>query len=317
MINFIKNKKNVILAPMAGVGDYPFRKVVRRFGSELLYGEMISSEALIRNHPETIKLSTCHNDEQPVVIQIMGADPKNMARAAEIVEQKGTQWIDINMGCPVKKIVSNNSGSALMRDLNLAKEIIRQVVKVSKTMVSVKMRLGWDSHHLNVLELAKIAQEEGAGFITVHGRTKAQMYSGVADWEMIKQVKESVKIPVIGNGDINSPEFAKECIDKSDVDGIMIGRAAMGRPWLLSDVTKYLETGEIADKLPIEIIKETMLYQLDEIIDYYGEKNGHFIARKHMCWYAIGAEGAKTFRNKINTSASSGEIRSIITDFIG
>ncbi len=310
--DFFKTKNNVILAPMAGVGDYPFRKIVRNFGGEILFGEMISSEALIRNHPETIKLSTCIENEQPVVIQIMGAEPKSMATAAKIVADKGSKWIDINMGCPVKKIVSNNSGSALMKDLNLAKDIIKNVVNASPIGVTVKMRLGWDSKNFNVIELAKIAEGEGAKAITVHGRTKSQMYSGTADWDMIKKVKESVSIPVIGNGDIASPEIAKSRIEESGVDAIMVGRAMMGRPWLLSEISHYLKTGEIKSPPSTHEIKQTMLDHLDEIVNYYGEKAGSFIARKHICWYAIGTAGAREFRGNINKTSCSDEIRNLI-----
>ncbi len=313
--DFFNDKVKAILAPMAGVGDVPFRKTVRRFGNELLFGEMIASEALIRNHPETIKLSTCYEEEQPVVIQIMGSDPKNMAEAGKIVADKGSRWVDINMGCPVKKIVSNNSGSALMKDLKQASNIIREVVKAVDIGVTVKMRLGWDSNNINVIELAQIAQEEGAKAITIHGRTKSQMYSGISDWELIKQAKSLLKIPVIGNGDINSSIIAKERIDFSSVNALMVGRAMMGKPWLLSEITHYLETGSEKAPLTLSEIKETMLYHLDEIMNYYGLKAGAFIARKHMCWYAIGVSGAREFRGKINSSNSYQEIKSIIEEF--
>ena len=244
-------------------------------------------------------------------MQLVGNDPSLFAEAAKLVADLGAKSLDINMGCPVKKIVNNHSGSALMRDMPLASQIIEATVKASPLKVSVKFRKGWDSEHVNAVEFAKMCENSGASYITVHGRTRAQGYSGVADWDIIKAVKESVMIPVIGNGDIDSPQKAEQMLEYSHVDGIMIGRALLGNPWLLNQTHQYLTTGIKPIAPTLEQIKNTLLKHLALLVDYYGEKSGMAISRKHISWYVKGLYDAKAFREqytKLNELAAAQDL---------
>ena len=262
----------VFLAPMAGVTDRPFRQILTSCGQGNMYAEMAAINALQRKNPKSWQIADVRSENYPVVVQLVGNDAGLFAEAAKLVADLGARSLDINMGCPVKKIVNNESGSALMKDMPRAAEIIEAVVKATSLTVSVKFRKGWDNEHINAVEFAKMCEESGASYITVHGRTRAQGYSGEADWNIIKAVKESVRIPVIGNGDIDSPQKAKQRMAESGVDGVMIGRAVLGNPWLLNQTHEYLLHGILPAEPSVRQIKEILLKHLRMLVDYYGEK---------------------------------------------
>ena len=298
-----KFKSKVFLAPMAGITDLPMRKIVSGFGAGVMYSEMVAINALQRKNPKSYRIADVRNEPYPVVVQLVGGDEALIPDAVKLIEELGAYSIDINMGCPVKKITGNDSGSYLMRDVKKASNIIKQAVKSTNLTVSVKFRKGWDNDNVNAVEFAKMCEDSGAGFITVHGRTRSQGYSGKADWDIIAAVKQAVKIPVIGNGDITSPEKAKEMLEYTKTDGVMIGRAALGSPWLISQIHEYLEKGTLPGETSLETIKETLLNHIKELSDYYGERLGLPISRKHVCWYCKSLHNAKRFREnymKIN-----------------
>ncbi len=287
---------NVFLAPMAGITDYPFRKLVASKGKANLYSEMVAINAINRKNPKTYRIADVSKEPYPVIVQLVGNDPILFTEAAKLVADLGAYSIDINMGCPVKKIVGNNSGSALMKDLNLASKIIEATVKAADLNVSVKFRKGWDNNSANAVDFAKMCEESGASYITVHGRTRAQGYSGLADWNIIKEVKNSVKIPVIGNGDITSPEKAKEMIDLTGVDGIMIARGTLGNPWILGQTHDYLTIGTYSKINSVFEIRDALLQQLNDMVDFYGKEMAVAISRKYVCWYSKNLRDAKKFR---------------------
>lgn len=304
----------VILAPMTGVSDLPFRKIVKRFGAGLTVSEMIASQAAIRETRQSLQKALWDPSEEPVSLQLAGCSPKEMADAARLNEQRGAAIIDINMGCPVKKVVNGDAGSALMRDLPLAAAIIEATVRAVKVPVTVKMRMGWCHDSLNAPELARIAQDLGAQMITVHGRTRNQMYKGTADWRFVRSVKEAVSLPVIVNGDINSREDAREALTQSGADGVMIGRGAYGRPWLLGQVLADLAGGERPDPSMDEQLA-IILEQYDAMQSLYGAHTGVNLARKHIGWYTKGLHGSAEFRQKVNTIDDPKVVVQMLRDF--
>ena len=295
-MNKLGFESRVFLAPMAGITDRPMRQLVSSFGQGVIVSEMVAVNALQWKNPKTYRIADVREEAYPVVVQLVGGDPKLFGDAVKLIEQLGACSIDINMGCPVKKIVNNQSGSYLMKDINLASQIIDEAKKNTRLNVSVKFRAGWDCQHINAVEFAKMCEDHGASYITVHGRTRSQFYSGSADWDIIRQVKESVKIPVVGNGDITTPQQAQEKIQQSGVDGIMIARGVLGAPWLIAQTHEYLEHKIEPHQPSVVEIKQILLQHIQNLIEYYGERMALQISRKYVCWYCKSMRDAKRFR---------------------
>lgn len=294
----------LILAPMAGVSDLPFRLLCREKGAGLVCMEMVSAKAIYYNNKNTQELMEIHPNEKPVSLQLFGSDPVIISEMAKRIEDRPFDILDLNMGCPVPKVVNNGEGSALMKDPALVEKIITQTVKAIKKPVTIKIRKGFSEQAVNAVEIAKIAEGCGAAAVAVHGRTREQYYAGTADWDIIRQVKETVSIPVIGNGDVTDDLSAKAMLLETGCDGVMIGRAARGNPWIFSEIDHYLKTGEKAPAKTYEEVREVILRHAKMELEYKGEYTAVREMRKHIAWYTAGYPNSAALRREINTMES-------------
>lgn len=314
-IGSIKINNPVILAPMSGVTDMPFRKLVKKLGAGLVVSEMIASRAMIIETKQSLQKAAISEFEDNTSVQLAGCDPEIMAEAAKLNEDRGAKIIDINFGCPVKKVVGGNAGSALMKDETHAAKILKATVNAVSIPVTLKMRTGWDERNKNAPRLAKIAEELGIRMLTIHGRTRCQFYSGIADWKFVRSVKESVNIPVIVNGDIKTSIDATKALDESKANGVMIGRGAYGKPWLINQISEYIRTGTQPKAPLLEKQLIIILEHYDDMIDHYGEETGVKMARKHIGWYSNGLTNSAEFRAKINMISEAKHARDLIIEF--
>ena len=312
-IGNVELKNNIILAPMAGLTDLPFRTICEKYNPGLVVTEMVSSKALMYNDEKTKRLLNMEGEKRPISVQIFGSDIEAMKYASEYVS-KIADIIDINMGCPAPKVVKNGDGSKLLLDLEKVEKITKTVVDSSSVPVTVKIRKGWDNEHIVAVEVAKIIEKAGASAITIHGRTRSEFYLGKADWNIIKKVKENVNIPVIGNGDIKTPQDAKAMLELTKCDGIMVGRGTLGNPWILEQIRTYLENGEIRQVSNEEKIK-IIFEHIDLEVKEKGENVGIKEMRKHICYYLKGMPMASEIRNKINKLESKKEVKDTLTEY--
>lgn len=313
-IGEIKIDKPVFLAPMTGVTDVPFRRLVKRYGAGLVFSEMIASRPMLEQYKRNKNSATAYAEEFPMAVQLAGCEPDIIAEAAKVNEDQGAAIIDLNFGCPVKKVVNNFAGSALMKDEKLSAQIIEAAVKAVSVPVTVKMRLGWDEQSINAPRLARIAQDLGVKMITVHGRTRNQLYNGNANWHAVAAVKNAVSIPVIVNGDVVDAQSARTALEQSGADGVMIGRGSYGRPWIIRQIIDSF-AGKTPKSPSLAEIAALVLEHYDMMIDHYGTYGGVGIARKHIGWYCKELPGADEFRAKINTINDPVKARQVLKDY--
>lgn len=302
----------VVLAPMAGVTDLPFRILCHEQGAGLVCMEMVSAKAIYYHNKNTDMLMQTAPGEHPVSLQLFGSDPQIMSEMARQIEERPFDILDVNMGCPVPKVVNNGEGSALMKDPVLVRKIVTSMAKAVKKPLTVKIRMGFDQEHINAVEIAKIIEDSGAAAVAVHGRTRQQYYSGEADWEIIRQVKEAVSIPVIGNGDVDSPEKARRMLEETGCDGVMVGRAARGNPWLFGRIVRYLENGELVEKPSAREVKDMILRHARMQLEYKGEYTGMREMRKHVAWYTAGYPRSSKLRQAVNELESLKQLEELL-----
>lgn len=314
-IGSVQLNNNLLLAPIAGISSLPFRLIAREFGASLCFTEMVSSEALVRGNKRTEPLLWTDPQEKPVGAQIFGSNPEIMARAASILENRGFDFIDVNAGCPVKKITRNNAGASLIKTPPLLQQILQEVRKSINIPLMLKFRSGWDFHSINAIEIAKLAESCGADAVTFHPRTSTQLFTGKADWDLIKQVKKSIKIPLIGNGDLFSPEDAVKMIKETGCNGVMIGRGAFGNPWIFKNILKLMNHTGHVHKPSAEERGKVILKQIDYCVRLMGDKQAVLTMRKQYSYYAKNLQGASMFRKAIIQKKSIGEVRQEIKNY--
>ena len=314
-IGNIELENNVMLAPMAGVTDLPYRRMVRKFGVGLVVSEMIASKAMIMAAKKTMRMSTSCDDEFPMSVQLAGNEPEIVGEAAKLNEDRGAAIIDLNMGCPAKKVVNGYAGSALMKDEILAGKILEATVNAVSIPVTLKMRTGWDDNSRNAPTLARIAEESGIKSLVVHGRTRCQFYKGSSDWDFIGEIKRAVSIPVTGNGDVTTVDDAAEMLKRSGADGVMIGRGTYGKPWFPEQVAHFLKTGERLSDPSIDVQMELLLEHYEGMLSHYGENTGMRAARKHIGWYSKGLPGSAEFRAKVMRESDTKKVKEMIREF--
>ena len=315
-IGNVELKNKVFLSPMAGVTDLPFRLICKEQNCGMLYTEMINAKALCYDDKNTKKMLNIEYEEHPVAVQIFGSDPEFMGKAAEIMNAYPNEILDINMGCPAPKVVKNGDGSALMKNPKLTEEVLKSVVKNSTKPVTLKIRKGWDDNSVNAVEIAKIAEASGISALAIHGRTREQYYSGNADWDIIGEIKNAINIPVIGNGDVFSVEDARNMLNKTGCDAIMIGRGAQGNPWIFKRINHYMETGEILPEPTLEEKINTAIKHLNLAVKEHGEYVAVREMRKHIAWYLKGLKGSAKVRDEINKITSYEEVITRLNDYM-